>query len=110
MADGTVRNDQVLPGTSVFTDAKGDKGAVIDAGSLAYSVDNPALATVSQPDPANSGDPDSFVLTPVGPIGTVVVSMKATSNGGATALSDSKSVNITAGLAVSGAIVLGAAR
>lgn len=110
MADASIRNDQVQPGTSVFTDSKGQTGAAIDAGSLSYSVDNPALASVSQPDPQNPSDPNGFVLTPVGPAGTVVVSMRATSNGGANALSDSKSVDITPGSAVSGAITLGAAR
>lgn len=109
MADATVRDDQVLPGSSTFVDAKGQKGAVIDAGSLSYAVDNTAVATVSQPDPANPGDPNGFVINPVA-VGSIVLSMKATSNAGATAISDSKTVDVTPGLAVSGTISFGAPR
>jgi len=110
MADASVRVDQVLPGTTVFTDIDGNKGAVIDDGSLAYSVDNAALASVAMDTQGSGGDPTAFILTPVGTLGTVVVSMKATAKGGTVPLSDSKSVDITAGAAVAGTIVLGAPR
>ena len=119
MSDASMLITQTLPGTSVFVDAAGLKGAQIDAGSLAYSVDNTTVAAVITPDPQNASDPLSFQVTPnagsvpAGTTVTVSLSMRATSGAGATTLTDSKSIDVVAppaGVAAKGSIVLGQPR
>lgn len=107
-----VTDAQELPGSVSFTDAAGQPGAVIDAGSLAYAVDDTALANVVSPDPQDpAGDPATFVIQWAGQkLGMGQLQVTATSGGGANQLTGVGSFQFVAGDATQEAVNFGAPR